>query len=105
MAIDWSKVRGEFPALQNWTYLNTATYGQLPRCGTEAMVQHLAHRDELACSDFLSWFDDVDRVRESLGRLINCTADDIAFVQNASAGLSITMNGLDLRAGDRIVSL
>ena len=26
---DWKKIRAEFPALESWTFLNTATFGQL----------------------------------------------------------------------------
>ena len=105
MAPDWAKIRTEFPALQNWTFLNTATFGQLPRCATMAMQRHFEHRDELACSDFLEWFDDVERVREGLARLIHATADDIAFVPNAATALAILINGLEWRQGDRIVAL
>jgi selenocysteine lyase/cysteine desulfurase len=105
MATDWAKIRAEFPALQNWSYLNTATFGQLPRCATEAVSDHFQHRDELACSDFLQWFDRMDHVRELLGRLIHCSAEDLAFVANAASGLSILMNGLVWKEGDRIVTL
>ncbi|MEO8129071.1 MAG: aminotransferase class V-fold PLP-dependent enzyme, partial [Bryobacteraceae bacterium] len=105
MPVDWAKVRSEFPALQNWTFLNTATFGQLPRCGTEAVRRHFEHRDELACSDFLRWFDDMDHIRELAAKLIRCNADDIAFVPNASTALAILINGLTWRTGDRIVAL
>src|SRR3954464_5159353 len=105
MAIDWTQIRAEFPALKNFTYLNTATFGQLPRCASAAMQRHIEHRDETACSDFLKWFDDADEVRALLGRLIHCASDDIAFVSNASSALAILMNGLDWQPGDRIVSL
>jgi len=105
MAADWAKIRSEFPALQNWTFLNTAAFGQLPRCGTEAVRRHFEHRDELACSDFLHWFDDMDQIRELVARLIHCSAEDIAFMPNASTGLAILINGLKWRAGDRIVAL
>jgi cysteine desulfurase/selenocysteine lyase len=105
MAADWAKIRAEFPALQNWTYLNTATFGQLPQCATAAVQRHFEHRDELACSDFLQWFDDADHVRALLARLIHCSSDDIAFVPNASTGLAILINGLEWRPGDRIVAL
>jgi cysteine desulfurase/selenocysteine lyase len=105
MSVDWDAVRREFPALANWTYLNTATFGQLPRRGTEAVAKHFEHRDELACSDFLSWFDDLERLRGKIGRLIHCTAEDIAFIPNASTALGILLAGLDWRAGDRILTL
>ncbi len=105
MSVDWEAVRREFPALQNWTYLNTATYGMLPRRATEAVAKHFAHRDELACWDFLDWFDDANRLRGKIGRLIGCGADDIAFVANASSALSLLLAGLEWHAGDRILTL
>jgi cysteine desulfurase / selenocysteine lyase len=105
MTVDWTAVRAQFPALENWTYLNSATYGQMPRRASEAMAAHLAHRDELACSDFLTWFDDADRLRASVARLINATADDIAFIGNAASALSILLAGIRWRSGDRIVTL
>ncbi len=102
---DWNSVRAEFPALANWTYLNTATFGQMPRRGTQACAQHFAHRDELACADFLSWFDDADRIRSKIGRLINCAPQDIAFVPNASTALGVLLAGLNWLPGDRILTL
>ena len=37
--------------------------------------------------------------------MIHCNAEDIAFIPNASTGLSILINGLKWLAGDRIVAL
>ena len=105
MAVDWHKVRAEFPALANWTYLNTATFGQLPRRVSDAVARHFARRDELACSDFLSWFDDADRLRGLVARLIHCQPSDIAFVPNAATALSLLIGGLNWQPGDRIVTL
>jgi selenocysteine lyase/cysteine desulfurase len=105
METDWRALRGEFPALARFAYLNSAPFGQVPRRAVEAMSAHLARRDELACTDFMSWFDDADRVRALVGRLIGCSAADVAFIPNASVGLSLLLGGLDWRAGDRIVTL
>ncbi len=103
--MDWDSVRREFPALAHWTYLNTATFGQLPRRATEAVAQHFAHRDELACWDFLAWYDDADRIRGKIGRLINCAPEDIAFVPNASTALGLLLAGLDWHPGDQVLTL
>ncbi len=105
MSIDWGKAREEFASLRDWTYLNSATYGQMPRRAGQAMADHVAHRDQLACSDFLSWFDDADRLRESIARLINCTPADVAFTGSASAALSILLAGIEWKQGDQIVTL
>jgi cysteine desulfurase/selenocysteine lyase len=105
LSVDWEALRGEFPALLNWTYLNTATFGQLPRRSTEAVAKHFAHRDELACFDFLNWYEDMNRVRAKVAQLIHCDADDIAFITNAATALGVLMAGLDWRPGDRILTL
>ncbi|HET9321666.1 MAG TPA: aminotransferase class V-fold PLP-dependent enzyme [Bryobacteraceae bacterium] len=102
---DWKKIRSEFPALENWTFLNTATFGQLPRRATEAVAGHFARRDRYACADFMKWFDDADGIRASIARLIHVAADDIAFIPNASTGLSLLMGGIDWNPGDRVVTL
>ena len=48
---DWAAIRAEFTALQRWTYLNTATFGQVPRRAVAAVNAHWEHRDELATQE------------------------------------------------------
>ncbi|MBC8167934.1 MAG: aminotransferase class V-fold PLP-dependent enzyme, partial [Bryobacteraceae bacterium] len=102
---DWEQIRREFPALAGCTYLNTATFGQTPRRGVEAVARHFERRNAHACSDFLDWFNDVDRMRASVASLIHAQPEDIAFVNTASAALALLMNGLEWRKGDRILAL
>jgi selenocysteine lyase/cysteine desulfurase len=103
--MNWDSVRVQFPALENWTWLNTATYGQVPRRTRIAADAHFARRDQTACADFLTWFDDVDHIRALIGQLINCRPDDIAFAMNAASALSLFLGGIEWRPGDRIVTL
>lgn len=101
----WQKIRAEFPALQTWTYLNSATFGQMPLRAVSAMQKHFVRRGCDACTDFMYWFDDMDRIRGLVGRLVNCCADDVAFIVNASSALSLLLGGLDWRSGDQVVTL
>jgi cysteine desulfurase/selenocysteine lyase len=103
--MDWLNIRPEFPALAHWTYLNTATYGQMPRRAVEAMTGHSNRRDEFASTDFLDWYSDADRMRTSIARLIHAEPEDIAFVPNAAAALSIVLAGLAPGPDDNIVTL
>ncbi|MCB1021601.1 MAG: aminotransferase class V-fold PLP-dependent enzyme [Bryobacterales bacterium] len=105
MAKDWAAVREQFPVLGQWRYLNSATFGPMPRCATEAIRQHFEDRDRTGSLDFLSWFDRLDEVRASAGALIGAQADDIAFLPNAGVGLSWILQGIDWRPGDRILGL
>ncbi len=102
---DWAAVRRLFPALERWTFLDTATFGQLSTRSEQAVLDHFARRREQACSDFLSWFDDHDRLRARIARLIHASPDDIAFFPNASAALGLLIRGLGLRPGDEVLTL
>ncbi len=103
--MNWTSVRAEFPALGQWTYLNTATFGQVPLRAQAAVAAHFARRDESACRDFLTWFDDADEIRGLIAQLIHCDAEDIAFAPNACSALSLFLGGIDWHEGDRIVTL
>lgn len=98
-------LRDQYPALARYTYLNTATYAALSLRSRAAMVAHLDRRDEFACSDFLSWFDDMDRLRGKLGALVGAQGTDIAFVSSASVAISQLLNGMSWAPGDEIVTL
>jgi selenocysteine lyase/cysteine desulfurase len=43
-------------------------------------------------------------VRQAAGRFVNASADEIALTQNATMGMNFLANGVDLAAGDEIVS-
>ena len=103
--MNWAKIRAEFPALERWTYLNTATYGQMPRRAAEAMARHSERRDELASTDFLDWYADADRMRRGIAQLIHAEPEDIAFVPNTAAALATIVNGLAIQRGHNIVTL
>lgn len=102
---DWTGIRKQFPALEGRTFLNTATFGQLSLRTVAAMHAHIEHRQRNACADFLSWFDDHDRLRAKLARLIRAGVEDIAFVPNAAAALGTLTAGIDWREGDEIATL
>jgi len=98
-------VRAQFPALRNWTYLNTATFGQLPERAVDAVNRHFTRRNELACKDFIAWFNDMDHIRGLVAQLIHCEAVDIAFITNACAAISQLLGGMDWKTGDQILTL
>ena len=102
---NWTQLRREFPALKQFTYLDTASFGQMPRLASQAMLDHLAHRDDTASAQFLSWFNDMDDVRQACAQLLNCKGSDIAFVPSASTALSYLIQGLDWKPGDEVLTL
>lgn len=103
--LNWKAVRAEFPALENWTYLNTATLGLISKRSRAAMEAHYERRDRLAHTDFNDWWDDMDQLRELIARMIHAKGDDIAFVPNSSAALALAKSAIDWKPGDEILTL
>lgn len=102
---DWAGIRAQFPSLEGRTFLNTATFGQLPISAKQAACAHFARRDETAALDFLDWFDDLNSTRALIARLLHCSPDDVAFVPNAGYALSLAVSSIDWKAGDELLTL
>jgi selenocysteine lyase/cysteine desulfurase len=102
---DWSEIRSRFPALAGRVFLNSATVGHLPRAATEAILAHLERRDRLAGADMVTWFDDLDRLRGKIGRLIHAEGDDIAFVPSTAHALAVLLQGIDWKPGDKVLTI
>lgn len=105
MTTDWNAVRTHFPALGEWTYLNTATYGLVPSVAVEAITEHFEQRNRTASLDFLSWFDRADRIRAKIARWFGGAPEDVAFIPSAGVGLSWLLHGRSWKPGDRILTL
>jgi cysteine desulfurase/selenocysteine lyase len=103
--VNWEEIRSLFPSLATKTFLNSATMGQLPQSATDAVLAHLQRRDITAAVDAPKWFDDLDVLRAKIGRLVNATANDIAFIPSTTHGLAIALNGIDWQPGDRVITL
>ena len=84
--MDWAAIRAEFPALERWAYLNTATYGQMPTRSMDAEVRHWERRNEFACSDFLDWYADTERMRAAIARLEAWYAQQLELLKGADNG-------------------
>ena len=94
------------------TYCNTGTLGAIPRDVMDVLVKGLERLEhELpdwpyfqADGEPLTGYQPLTQARAEVGAFINAPADEISFTQNATMGMSFIANGLDLAAGDEIVS-
>jgi isopenicillin-N epimerase len=94
------------------TYCNTGTLGAIPRDVMDVVVQALQRLErELpdwpyfqADGEPLTGYQPLTEFRAEAGAFINASADEIAFTQNATMGMSFIANGLDLAPGDEVVS-
>ena len=93
-------------------YGNTGTLGASPREVVDALNQGVIRLEtELADWPYehpdgepLTGYQPLLDVRGAVGQFLNAPAADIALTQNATMGMNFLANGLDLAAGDEVIS-
>ena len=94
------------------TYCNTGTLGASPWDVVRAMNQHV-ERLEHDLPDWpyfqpdgepLTGYQQLVDARTKLGAFINAAPEEIAITLNATMGMSFLANGLDLAAGDEVLT-
>ncbi len=99
--------RAELPAARTCHYLNSGTAGPLPRCASDALLRAATAEFETGRANFTTWgpfFATLDRTRARLARLVGARPDEIALTHHTTEGVNVVLNGLDWRAGDRVVT-
>ena len=107
MAVNLAAVRAELPVLARVAYLNTGTFGPLPRDTVDALVER--ERQELEEGRLgKPYFDDVrdlrGATRNAVGDAIGAPASAIALTRSTSDGCNIAVASLCLRPEDEIVT-
>ncbi len=101
-AVDWTRIRSEFPTLKQWTYLDTARKTVPPRCQELAMQDYCRDIRETAGAEAWSAAQ-VAETRDIMARLLGAKPAEIAFTKNTTEGLNIAAHAFDLQPGDNIV--
>jgi isopenicillin-N epimerase len=100
-----SALSSQFLVRPDIIFLNHGSFGACPRPVFDA-YQAWQRELERQPVEFLGRrFDDLLRAaRKALAAYVNCDADDLVYVPNATTGLNIVARSLPLRAGDEIVT-
>ena len=99
---DWKALRGEFPTLARWTYLDCARKTIPPRCQEQAMQEYTRDVYENAGADAWS-ASNVAETRAAMAEFLGAKPSEIAFTKNTTEGLNVAAHGFDLRPGDNVV--
>jgi isopenicillin-N epimerase len=84
-------------------YLNHGAFGATPRAVLEHQAE-LRARMERESSRFFLHYVGPERARHALGQFISADADDLVFVTNATTGVNLVLQNLELEPGDEIVT-
>ena len=111
-AVVFAEARKHFLIPKGVTYCNTGTLGASPREVVDALANG-TRRLEMQLADWaylqadgepLTGYQPSLALRTAVGAFINAKPDEIAVTQNATMGMNFLANGLDLAAGDEVVT-
>jgi cysteine desulfurase/selenocysteine lyase len=98
------KARKYFPYLKNEIiYFNHASTGPITTKVKERIESFLKERSEEKIDDYYAFKDVADETKVMIGEMINCSGDRIAFLDNTTNGIIWLAQGIDWKAGDRII--
>ncbi len=106
-AFDPARARRDLPATLDAAYLNAGTFGPLPSACAEAMHSHVDHatqRGRIGHAGLERWFGSMETARHAFARALSCRAEDLALMHCTTDGCNTVVWGMDLAAGDEVVT-
>jgi selenocysteine lyase/cysteine desulfurase len=103
--IDVERVRAETPGCEERLHFNNAGASLMPRPVIDTVVAHLELEARIGgyeAKDAASA--DLDHVYDAAARLVNCSPDEIALLENATRAWYAVFSAISFEPGDRIVT-
>ena len=98
------KSRSYFPHLKNGIiYFNHASTAPINTLMKNRIDEFLKERSEYALDDYWAFKAVADETKSMLGKMINCSGERIAFLDNTTNGIIWLAQGIDWKPGDRII--
>jgi selenocysteine lyase/cysteine desulfurase len=106
-ALDIESIRRDFPALEEWTYLDNSFVGLYPRQVREGYDEFLDRWMNFSAAGtktiLTEWLEKTERVRGMIAEFIGALRHEIAFTTCTGSGLNIVVNGTRWKRGDNVV--
>jgi len=101
-----SQLREQFPTLRELAYLNAGTDGPLPAAAVDAAAAELRReaQEGRARLHFERRGELSTLLRSAYASILACPAENVALTTCTSEGIAQVIGGLELRAGDEIVT-
>lgn len=95
----WAQVRAQFSIPEDRIYLNNGTLGPSPRVVVDAVIEH-TRRVASTYPPGVDW----DELKSSMARLVGGDPEGFVFPRNTTEAMSFVANGLEIGAGDEVVT-
>ncbi len=105
----WKKIRKMYLLPENKAFFNTGTLGAQPTVVYEAVVQHMRKVAadiadwDYKGDDWISGYGPLTVLRAKMATLMNAAPEEISLLENATTGMDLVSNGLDLSEGEEIL--
>ncbi len=102
----WKRIRDEQFHLPGWrAYMNNGSLGVAPKPVVAAVQRYLEKSATLDMDEYPRWgYEKMDAHRAALAEYTGCKPADLTLTHNATEAMSIVASGLDLKAGDEVVT-
>ncbi|MBL8241382.1 MAG: aminotransferase class V-fold PLP-dependent enzyme [Bryobacterales bacterium] len=102
----WKQIRDEQFHLPGWrAYMNNGSLGVAPKPVVAAVQQYMLRGATLESDEYPRWgYERMDTHRAALAEAIGCRAADLSLMHNATEAMSTVAAGLDLKAGDEVLT-
>jgi len=100
-------LREYIPLTRRYNYLNSCTFGPVPRSVQDCMADALRVENEeiiaIRGKDAgVRFYDRAERARHTLADLLGVSAGDVAWTYNTTTASRLAIMGVDWQAGDRL---
>lgn len=103
--MDISRARAETPGCSEVIHFNNAGAALMPQAVIDAQIGHLELEARIGGYEAAEAAGDrATACYGSIARLLNCSADEIALVENATVGWCLAFYAVDLQPGDRVLT-
>ncbi|HMO82262.1 MAG TPA: aminotransferase class V-fold PLP-dependent enzyme [Pyrinomonadaceae bacterium] len=101
----WAAIQQAFSVTRGIINLNNGGVSPSPRIVTEAFVRYTWQQEDATAYTMWQILEpQSETIRTGLAEMFGCDAEEIAITRNASESLEILLMGMDLNAGDEILS-
>jgi L-cysteine/cystine lyase len=104
---DPAQFRDQFPVFGHKAYMNAGTEGPLPRQAAAAVRERIdLELSQGRCGqDYMNGVRELStELRAGYARVLGADPDDVAITGSTTDGVNTVLSGLDLRAGDEIIT-